>query len=421
MSSQKAWSKTFKSLISWKVLVMAIFGFCSGFPFYILKDVLKAWMTDAKVDLSTIGLFSAVTLPYTFKFIWAPLMDRFVPPLGRRRGWILISQVLLAIAIMSMGQFDPQNSLKWIAVVALIVAFFGASQDIALDAFRREYLKDEELGLGTGVWMNTWRLGMYISVGVAFLAADNEISYSTIHLILGAMIAIGIVCTLFVGEPQVTVAPPKTLRESIVGPFKEFFSRKGAWLILAFVLLYKLGDNMASAMSIPFILAQGFTKTEYFVVVKGLGMLGLFGGVLLGGFLMLRLTISKALWLFGILQALSTLSFILLINSDPNDPHWISMRLPLLSAVVCFEFLSTGLGQAAYASYMAMQTNKRFTATQYALLTSLMALPNSAAAAVTGFMAEDLGWVGFYVVCSLLAVPGMLLLIKLAPWKSSKK
>ncbi len=419
MASKKPWSQTLKSLFSWKVLVMALFGFCSGFPFYIVKDVLKAWMTDAKVDLTTIGLFSAVSLPYTLKFLWSPLMDLIVPPLGRRRGWILITQILLALSIVALGQFDPGQSLKWIAVVAIVVSFFGASQDIALDAFRREYLSDDELGLGTGVWMNTWRLGMYVSVGTAFLAADHNIDYKHIHMMLGAMLLIGIVTTLLVKEPVSQVKPPKSLKESVVGPFKEFFSRPGAWMILAFILLYKLGDNMASAMSIPFILAQGFSKTEYFVIVKGLGMLGLFGGVFLGGTLMLRLGITRALWIFGILQALSPLAFIFLINEDPTNPEWIAHKNIYLSIAICFEFLAWGLGQAAYASYMATQTNKKFTATQYALLTSLMALPNSVAAAFTGWMAQHMGWHMFYVSCSLAAIPGMLLLVKIAPWKKA--
>jgi PAT family beta-lactamase induction signal transducer AmpG len=419
MASKKPWSQTLKSLISWKVLVMAIFGFCSGFPFYIVKDVLKVWMTDAKVDLTTIGFFSAVSLPYTLKFLWSPLMDLIVPPLGRRRGWILITQILLAISIVALGQFDPNQSLKWIAITAIVVSFFGASQDIALDAFRREYLKDEELGLGTGIWMNTWRLGMYVAVGTAFLSADHNINYKYIHIILASLLLMGIFTVFFIKEPATEVKAPKSLKESVVGPFKEFFSRPGAWMILAFILLYKLGDNMASAMSIPFILSQGFSKTEYFVVVKGLGMIGLFGGALAGGALMLRLGISKALWIFGILQALSTYAFSLLISSDPTAQAWQSQRLYWLSGVVCFEFLAAGMGQAAYASYMATQTNKKFTATQYALLTSLMALPNSVAAAFSGWIADHLGWHMFYLSCSLAAIPGMLLLVKIAPWKKA--
>ncbi len=411
---------TLRVMFSWRMLVMFAFGIVSGFPFYIVKDVLKAWMTDTGIDLTTIGLFSAVTLPYTLKFIWSPLMDRFVPPfLGRRRGWILMAQLGLICGISLMGQFDPAHALKWIAVAALCVAFFGASQDIALDAFRREYLTNEELGFGTGVWMNAWRLGMYVSVGVSFLAADADISWSTIHVVLSIMMIAGIVTVLLVPEPRVEAPYPASLRESVVEPFLEFFRRRDAVLVLLFILLYKIGDNMAGALNIPFILMQGFTKTEYFVIVKGIGMACLFGGVLLGGAAMVRLGIARSLWVFGILQALSTAFFAVLVWVDHGTVFWETYRHMLLSAIVGFEFFSTGMGQAAYATYMAVQTNKRFTATQYALLTSLMAVPGTVAASVTGFMAKGLGWSGFYITCALAALPGMLLLFRIAPWSSS--
>ena len=408
---------TLKVMFSWRMLVMFAFGIASGFPFYIVKDVLKAWMTDANIDLATIGLFSAVTMPYTLKFIWSPVMDRFVPPfLGRRRGWILMAQVALIGAIALLGQFDPNHALSWIAVVALCVSFFGASQDIALDAFRREYLSTEELGFGTGVWMNAWRLGMYVSVGVSFLAADADVAWSTIHVLLSLMMIGGIVTVLLVPEPKVDAPYPKTLQESVVEPFLEFFKRRGALLILLFILLYKIGDNMAGALNIPFILTQGFTKTEYFVIVKGIGMLCLFGGVLVGGAAMVRLGIARSLWIFGLLQAVSTVFFATLVWVEHDSAFWEAYRHLLLTAIVGFEFLATGMGQAAYATYMAIQTNKRFTATQYALLTSLMAVPGTVAASVTGFMAEGLGWSGFYIACALAALPGMLLLFTIAPW-----
>jgi MFS transporter, PAT family, beta-lactamase induction signal transducer AmpG len=405
-----------------KMAAMFFFGFASGFPFYIVKDVLKAWMTDAQVDLATIGLFSAVGLPYTLKFVWAPLMDRFIPPfLGRRRGWILIAQIGLMLTIAGLGQFDPENFLVWIAVMALAVSFFGASQDISLDAFRREYLTDEELGFGTGVWMNAWRLGMYVSIGVAFLMADENIGWGRIHIVLALMMAVGVITTLLVSEPEVAGGPPPSLNDAIVQPFVEFFRRDGAVLVLLFILFYKIGDNMAAAMNIPFILKMGFSKTEYLVIVKGLGMLGLFGGVLLGGAVMIRLGIARSLWVFGVLQAVSTAGFSLLVLFDHGTSFWETYRHHLLGGIVCFEFFATGLGQAAYATYMAVKTNKQFTATQYALLTSLMAVPGVVAASVTGFAAEFLGWCGFYIMCALAALPGMLLLVVLAPWNATNE
>ena len=404
---------TIKTILSLKMLAMFTLGFASGFPFYVVRDVLKLWLTDANIDLGTIGLFSAVALPYTWKFIWSPAMDGYTPPfLGRRRGWMLLTQIGLLVLIAAMGQFDPTKSLTMMAVVAFCIALFSASQDIALDAFRREYLTDEELGLGTGIWMNAWRFGMFASTGTAFLLAD-DIGYPAVHLVLSLMMGIGIITTLLVSEPDTGVAAPQTLKEAVIEPFTEFFNRGGAWWVLAFILLYKVGDNMAGAMNIPFILKMGFTKQEYFVIVKGIGMLALFGGAFLGGIVMVRLGIANSLWVFGILQAISTACFALLMIVGKNHV--------ILTGIVAFEFLATGMGQAAYATYMAVQTNKRFTATQYAMMTSLMAIPGTVAAAITGYMAEYLGWSGFYITCALVAVPGMLLLIRIAPWGSSNE
>jgi len=404
---------TIKTILSLKMLAMFTLGFASGFPFYIVRDVLKLWLTDANIDLGTIGLFSAVALPYTWKFVWSPVMDGVTPPfLGRRRAWMLMTQIGLLILIAAMGQLDPTKSLKMMAVVAFCIAIFSASQDIVLDAFRREYLTDEELGFGTGIWMNAWRFGMFASTGTAFLLSDS-IGYPNVHLVLSLMMGIGIITTLIVSEPDTGVAAPQTLQEAVIEPFREFFSRGGAWWVLIFILLYKIGDNMAGAMNIPFILKMGFTKQEYFVIVKGIGMFALFGGAFLGGIVMIRLGIANSLWVFGILQAISTACFALLVVVGKNHV--------LLTGIVTFEFLATGLGQAAYASYMAVQTNKRFTATQYAMMTSLMAIPGTVAAAITGYMAEYLGWSGFYIVCALVALPGMLLLIRIAPWGSSNQ
>ncbi|WP_092234286.1 AmpG family muropeptide MFS transporter [Desulfobacula phenolica] len=412
---------TVRIMLSWKMMAMFFFGFSSGFPFYIVKDVLKLWMTESNIDLTTIGLFSALSLPYTLKFVWSPLMDGYVPCfLGRRRGWILIAQLGLMISIALIGQFDPSDSLFGIVFMALCINFFGASQDISLDAFRREYLTSDELGFGTGVWMNAWRLGMYVAIGLSLLTELN-ISWATIHILLSLMMGIGMLTTLFVSEPKIDEGPPVSIKEAVVEPFVEFFKRNSAMLVLLFILLYKIGDNMAGAMTIPFILKMGFSKTEYFVIVKGIGMFGLFGGVILGGAVMIRLGIARSLWVFGVLQALSTAFFAILIVMDHNSLIWLDYRQIILGCVVGFEFFSTGLGQAAYATYMAIQTNKRFTATQYALLTSLMAVPGVFAASVTGFMAKYLGWDLFYLLCAGFAVPGMLLLFKIAPWNASNE
>ena len=420
-SSSPSFLQTIKIMLSWKMLVMFFFGFSSGFPYYIIKDVLKFWMMDANVDITKIGLFALVGMPYTIKFVWSPMMDGFVPPfLGRRRGWILIAQIGLMVTIAILGQFDPKISLVWIAVFALCLNFFGASQDIALDAFRREYLTSNELGFGTGVWMNAWRLGTFVSVGLSVLA-DFNFTWQTIFLLLTAVMGIGVITTLLVPEPVVDEPLPINIKQAVVEPFVEFFQRNSAILILLFILLYKIGDNMASTMTIPYIVQMGFTKAQYFVIVKGVGMLGLFSGVIVGGSIMIRLGIAKSLYVFGVLQAISTAFFAVLNMMDHGSSFWSEHNQAVLGGIVAFEFFATGLGQAAYATYMAIQTNKRFTATQYALLTSLMGVPGVFAAAATGYMSKYLGWNGFYFFCAAMAIPGMLLLFKIAPWNASNE
>ena len=407
-----------RTMLSWKMLVMFLFGFSSGFPFFIIKDVLKFWMVDAQVDLGKIGLFSLVGMPYTLKFIWSPFMDGIIPPfLGRRRGWIVMAQAGLMVCIACLGQFDPSRSLTWIAVFALCLNFFGASQDIALDAFRREYLNSEELGFGTGVWVNAWRIGTLVAVGASVLA-DYQISWRVIFIMLSAVMLIGMMTTLIASEPKLEDPLPQNLKAAIVEPFLEFFQRRHAVLILLFILFYKIGDNMAGTMTIPFIVEMGFSKAQYFLIVKGVGMMGLFCGVLVGGFIMIRLGIAKSLYIFGLLQAVSTACYALLNIVDHGALFWQQYHVVLLGCVITFEFFSTGLGQAAYATYMAIQTDKRFTATQYALFTCLMGVPGVIAASGTGYLAEFAGWNMFYVICALAAIPGILLLFKVAPWQA---
>lgn len=410
-----------KTMLSWKMAVMFFFGFSSGFPYYIIKDALKFWMTDANVDLGTIGLFALVGMPYTLKFIWSPMMDGAVPPfLGRRRGWILIAQIGLMVTIAAMGVLLAVKSLWWIALLALCINFFGASQDIALDAFRREYLLNDELGFGTGIWVNAWRLGAFVAIGMSVLT-DYHLAWSTAFFILSGMMLVGIVTNLLVPEPEVNESSPVSLKEAVVEPFTEFFQRDRAVLVLLFILLYKIGDNMANTMTIPYVVEMGYTKAQYFVIVKGVGMMGLFGGVLVGGSVMIRLGIAKSLYVFGFLQAISTAFYVVLNMIDHTASFWEMYSRVLLGGIVGFEFFASGMGQAAYATYMAIQTNKRFTATQYALLTSLMGVPGVFAASVTGFIIKLTDWSFFYCFCALAALPGMLLLFKIAPWGASNE
>lgn len=384
-------------------------GFASGLPLLLTITVLQAWMKDAGVDLSVIGLMALVGLPYTLKFVWAPVFDRFTLPfLGRRRGWLLVAQVALFFSIVGLGLSDPANRPWLLAVSAFLVTFFSASQDIVIDAYRREDLSDAELGLGSSLYINGYRVGMLLASGGGLILADH-LSFSLVYIIMACCLLPGVITTLLTPEPIVITEPPKSMREAVIAPLVEYFSRPEAVWILAFILCYKIGDNMAAAMTTPFYLDIGFTKTEIGAVVKLFGFWATVFGTLIGGILMLRLGISRSLWVFGFLQAVSTAGFVVLAR--------IGHSLPALSAVIGFENLSGGMGTAAYAAFMASITNKKFTATQYALLSSLMGVPRVLASAPTGVVAKYTGWEGFFVICTLMAVPGLLLLLKFAPWR----
>jgi len=399
-----------KIFLSRRMLVAFVMGFNSGLPLLLTMSVLQAWMTDAGVDLTVIGLFALVGLPYTLKFLWAPFLDRFTLPfLGRRRGWLLVAQIALTASIAGLGQSDPLQNPWLLAFAAFLVTFFSASQDIVIDAYRREDLSDEELGLGSSLYINGYRVGMLLASGGGLIMADH-MDFSMVYLILAGCMLPGIIATLLTPEPATPAGTPRTMREAVIAPLVEYFSRHSAIWILVFILLYKVGDTMASSMTTPFYLDIGFSKSEIGAVVKLFGFWATIAGGLAGGILMLRLGINRSLWVFGFLQAVSTAGFALLAN--------VGYSVPLLSAVIAFENLSSGMGTAAYAAFMASITNKKFTATQYALLTSLMGVPRVLASAPTGFLAKNVGWETFFIACALIAIPGMLLLLKFAPWNS---
>ena len=384
------------------MLVSLLMGFACGLPLLLTISILQAWMKEVGVDIKVIGLFSLVGLPYTLKFLWAPVMDRFTLPfLGRRRGWMLLFQLLLMLAIAALGLTNPLASPVLVALAAFTVTFFSASQDIVVDAYRREDLSDLELGLGSSLYVNGYRVGMLLAGSGGLIMADH-LSYRSVYLILAAAMLVGVVTTFCCREPEHSHGTPSTFKEAVVGPFVEYFSRRGALLLLAFILFYKIGDQMASTMTMPFYLEIGFTKTEIGTVVKLFGFWATIGGGLLGGIILLRLGIYRSLWIFGILQAISTAGFALLAH--------IGGGLSLLAAVIAFENLSGGMGTAAYVAYMASLTNKKFTATQYALLSSLMGIPRVLASAPTGYVVSALGWSSFFIFCTFAALPGLLLL-----------
>jgi PAT family beta-lactamase induction signal transducer AmpG len=394
-----------RAVLSGRMLVAALMGFVSGLPLLLTGSVLQAWLKEDGVDLATIGLFALTGLPYALKFLWAPLMDRYAPlALGRRRGWLLLAQLALIAALAALAAASPAQQPIGVAWAALLVAFFSASQDIVVDAYRRESLADDEQGLGASLAVNGYRLGMLLASGGGLILADHW-SFPEVYLFMAGCMLVGVATTLLAPEPPAAAGVPRTLGEAVVHPFLDYFRRQDALAILLFILLYKIGDAMASQMTTPFYLDLGFTKTEIGAVVKFFGFWATVAGGLAGGLIILRTGVLRSLWGFGILQGLSTAAFAWLAVVGPS--------LTWLAAVIAFENFSSGLGTAAYVAFMANLTNRRFTATQYALLSSLMGVPRVFAAAPTGWMAEALGWVPFFLACALAALPGLLMLGRL--------
>ena len=395
------------------MLICIFTGFSSGLPLYILVSLLPAWLRSEGVNLKAIGLFALINLPFTWKFLWAPFFDRYIPPLGRRRGGLIISQSLLLVSIPIFGAFNPALDIWTIAYLATVVAFFSASQDIVLDAYRRELLIDNELGLGNAVHVNAYKIAGLIPGSLSLILADH-MAWSGVFIITALFMLPGILMTLFVKEPALKAGAPRTLRAAVIEPFKEFIGRNGlksALLILAFIFLYKLGDSMATALATPFYLDMGFSKTEIGLIAKNAGLWPSVIGGLLGGVWMFKLGINRALWLFGAVQMLAILGFAWLAT--------VGHSLLWLGVVIGVEAFGVGLGTAAFVAYIAQTTHPLYTATQFALFTSLAAVPRTFANAATGYMVENLGWFKFFILCFMLAIPGMLMLIKVAPWNAN--
>jgi PAT family beta-lactamase induction signal transducer AmpG len=388
-----------------KMLVMLLTGFSSGLPLLLTGSTLKFWMREEGLDLTTIGFFGLVGLPYTLKFLWAPLMDRIVPPFGgRRRGWMLITQVSLMITLGFMAFAQPSIHLPAIVGLCLLIAFASASQDIVLDAYRREYLQDEELGIGSSVFVNGYRIGLLASGAMALMLAEY-LSWPAAYFILGMCMVVGIIATVYAPEPDVETAPPSSLREAFVGPFLEFCRRPGWLSILLFILLYKIGDSMASEMLSPFWVDLEVSKPQIAAIVKTFGFAALIAGGMLAGLVVYHWGIIPSLLIFGLLQMISTAGFAVLAL--------VGNHLPTLTAVIAFENLTGGMGTTAFVAFMASLTDKRFTATQYALLSSFMGIPRVLAGSITGVLATWLGWAGFFILCTLLAIPGLMLIAQL--------
>ncbi len=406
---------SFKNAIFNRRMLICIFtGFTSGLPLFILFQLIPGWLRSEGVSLVDIGLFSLIGIPYVWKFLWSPLMDRFsFPVLGRRRSWMLVTQVSLLGLIAAFGFINPAMNIWTVAYLATIIAFFSASQDIVLDAYRRELLPDHELGLGNSIHVQAYRLSSLVPGSLAFILADH-MSWQSVFLIVSAFMLVGIALTLCIKEITSDHAAPKTLKEAVVLPFKDFIERKGvkpALHILCFLFLYKLGDSMATALQTPFFIDLGFTKTEIGVVAKTASLIAMTVGLSVGGLVMIKLSINRALWLFGLVQITSILGFAALAEIGHNTYA--------LAFAMGFEYLGVGLGTAAFTAFIARTTNPAFAATQIALFTALIALPRTFANATTGIIVEQIGWTNFYFLCTALAIPGMLMLLKIAPWNEA--
>ncbi|HCE07216.1 MAG TPA: AmpG family muropeptide MFS transporter [Oxalobacteraceae bacterium] len=399
------------SYLNRRMLICIFLGFSSGLPLFILLNLLQAWLAISGLNIKAIGLFALVMFPYTWKFLWSPLMDRYsFGSLGRRRGWMALTQFALFFAIGGLGMLDPIAQLPAIAVMAATVAFLSASQDIVIDAYRREILPDNEQGLGSAVHVNAYKVAGLVPGALSLLMA-GVMDWQSVFWITAGFMLPGLICTLVIDEPTVYGAPPRNMREAVLLPFREFIARDGwnkALWILGFIFLYKLGDSMAVALATKFYIDLGFSLAQIGILNKTTGFWASIAGGIVGGVWMVRLGINRGLWIFGVVQALAILGFAWLAQVGVN-PF-------VLAAVIGFEAFGVGLGTTAFVAYIARATDPRYTATQFALFTSLAAVPRTFVTSSVGFIVAQAGWFNFFIICFVLAVPGMLLLPKIAPW-----
>ena len=410
MKATKSFLQVFQSR---KMAALLLLGFSSGLPLWLTSKTLQAWMTVEGVNLRSIGLFSLVGLPYSLKFIWSPLLDRFVPPfLGRRRGWLVLTQGALLLAIAAMALQQPRQALQFLAINALFIAFFSATQDIAADAYRTDVLEEREMGAGAAVFVLGYRVAL-LATGAWALILAGQIPWPTVYLLMSLLMAVGLLSSFWAPEPSEQERPPESFSDAVVLPFAEFFQRSGfirAVFILVFIVLYKLGDALVNNMSIPFLLKTGFTQTDIGWIQGGMGLVATIIGTLAGGAILSKIGINRSLWVFGALQAVSNLAYFVLAQ--------VGKSYPFLVLTINIENFCAGLGTAAFVAFLMSLCNQRFSATQYALLSSLMAVSRDILVAPAGGLAEATGWSLFFLLSIVAAIPGLLLLPVFAPWNS---
>jgi len=396
-----------------KMSALLFLGFASGLPLYLTSQTLQAWMTQEGVDLGKIGLVSLVAIPYTLKFLWSPLLDRYVPPfLGRRRGWLVLTQMGLVLAIAAMGFQNPRTALSLLALNAVAIALFSATQDIAADAYRTDILKPQEMGAGVAVFVLGYRLALLMTGSMALILADL-MPWPQVYGLMALLMGMGILASWLAPEPKTPPQLPDTLTAAVVEPWRDFFRRlgvrSGTW-ILIFIVLYKLGDAIANNMSTPFLLQTGFSQTEIGAIKGGMGLVATIVGTLSGGALLSRLGINRSLWIFGGFQALSNLAYLILANVGQN--------YPLMIATINIENFCAGLGTAAFLAFFMSLCNPEYSATQYALLSSLYAFSQNILVAPAGAIAASTGWPTFFWLSIVASLPGLALLPIFAPWQS---
>ncbi len=406
-----------KDLFSKNMLIILLLGFSSGLPLLLTGGTLKTWLAREHVDISTIGYFSWVGMAYSLKFLWSPLLDRFTLfKMGRRRSWMIASQILLMASIFFLGTLNPLDNLSTLALVAVLIAFFSATQDIAIDAYRRELLSNEELGLGSSLNIYGYRIALLISGGAGIGLVGSEfwpITWGQLYYLMAACMLVGVITTFFAPEPKVDGPPPNTLMSAIIDPFAEFLKRPGAWFILTFVFMFKLGDALSGALLNPFYVEMGFSNADIGLIAKTFGLASSLVGLFLGGMVIYYIGIYRSLWIFGILQGLSTAAFALLTHTGAQA--WA------LATVVVFEDVSSGMGSAAFVAFLGALSNKKYTATQYAIFSSVATLGRNFFSGFSGTMVKSLGWGPFFYVCALIAIPGLLMLVGMKKYHTDQK
>ena len=410
-----------KSYAKPDILVILFLGLSSGLPLALILSTLKAYLVDGGVDLKTIGLFSVVSLPYSLKFLWAPIVDSLQIPyltkkLGKRRSWMIVTQFLLMILIASLGTYDASENVKAIAILAVTICFVSATQDIVVDAYRIEEIKPEDQGIATGMYVYGYRIGMLISGALALFLSD-VIDWSLVYLIIGSVMMVGMITSLIAKEDLKRVKNKshnfiEWFGNSVISPLADFFNRPKWYIIFPFIIAFKLGDVFAGTLTLPFLLDIGFSKTEIAEIVKTFGLFASLFGVFIGGILVKSWGLNKSLWIAGILQMASNLAF----SYQADLGHYT----PSLYGVVFIENFSGGIGDAVFVAYLSSLCNIAFTATQYAILVSFATMSRSILSSSAGVFAELLGWNKFFLLSAIIALPGLVLLFLITKSKQNK-